>query len=99
MPCIALLVTQHGVQMDILHALEEISFDVRVVLFQVGDQVFGLQSLGIGIALALKGTGVCKMAGAADELQSVCVAPFFYAVLTDEIHRADQFHAFEIRAV
>ena len=46
-PDIVLFVAEHSVQMDVLHALEKIAFDVGIGLFQIGDQMFGFQPLGI----------------------------------------------------
>ena len=40
------LITNHGSQINVSHAVEDIGFNVRIIFFQLCDQLFRLKTFG-----------------------------------------------------
>ena len=94
------LVGNDFVQVDIFHAAENILFDLRILLRQLGNQLFYHHALGNRpLVRVAGGAGVCEMAGALDKLQVVIVAPVLDVRLPDQIHGTYQLHSLEVGAV
>ena len=92
-------IAQNFVEDYVLCAAEEIFLHLGVGLFQLGDQAFDLEALGADVVRAVAEVVLfCKFAGALQEAQAVVVAPGLDIVLADQVHGADQLHAFEVGA-
>ena len=77
MPDAVLFICDHCVEIHIGNTLEDICLDLRVCLFQGGDQLFRLKTLGRGGAILMAGgAGVGKMAGTLQKVQFVPFPPF-----------------------
>ena len=94
-----LLIANHRIQIDIFHTLEDIALDEWIRLFQCLDQLFDLHTFGFCLFIITGSTGVSKFTCALNEMQIVIISPRLDAVLSDQIHRTDQFHPPEIGAV
>ena len=93
------LITQDLVQHNIFRAAKEIFLNLGIGLFELRDQVLSLQSLGTDAAgQGAQGILFCKFARTLQKAQTVVIAPCFDVFLADQIHRADQFHTFEVGA-
>ena len=99
MPFTVKFIAQNFVEDYVLCAAEEIFLHLGVGLFQLGDQAFDLEALGADVVRAVAEVVLfCKFAGALQEAQAVVVAPGLDIVLADQVHGADQLHAFEVGA-
>ena len=94
-----LLIGDHGVEINILNASEDMRLDFGILLFQLPYQLLDLDALGTVFLVIACGAGVRKLACALNEMQAVIVAPCLYIVLADEIQRTDELHALKIGAV
>ena len=92
-------VANHRIQIDILHALKDITFHKWIGLLQFCDQLLHFHSLGTSLLVIAGGTGICKFAGTLDEMQMVIVSPGFDIILADQVQRTDQLHSLKICAV
>ena len=100
MPNSVLFIGDHRAEVDIGNTFEDVGFNLRICLFQSSDQFFRIKAFGGSRAVLVTGsTGVGKVTGALQKMQSVPVPPFTDIRLSNEIHRADQLHAFEMAAV
>ena len=99
MPYSAFFVRYHGIQIDILHALEDVALHEWVLLFQGADQLFDLHTLGLVFFVVAGGAGVGELAGALDKVQVIVIAPRLNVVLAHQIQRADELHALKVGAV
>ena len=71
-----LFVRNHGIEIDIGHAFENIRLYLRIGLPQGGNQLFRLQSLGRGGAVLMAGSaGISEMAGTLEKMQFIPVPP------------------------
>lgn len=92
------LVCDDGGEIHVLDAFENVLLDIRIDLLQGADQLLDLHALGVRVALGVNGgAGVGKMAGTLDEVQAIGITPQLDIVLADQVERADQLHAPEVR--
>ena len=99
MPYPAFFVCYHGIQIDILHALENVALHEWILLFQGADQLFDLHTLGLVFFVVAGGAGVGELAGTLDKVQVVGITPCLDVILAHQIQRADELHALEVGAV
>ena len=91
------LITQDLVQHHIFRAAKEIFLNLGIGLFELRDQVLGLQSFGADAACqGTQGVLFRKFARTLQKAQTVVIAPRLDVLLADQIHRADQFHTFKV---
>lgn len=94
------LVAEDLVQTYVFHRTEDVPLDVRICFLQLLDQLLRLEALRAGLTVGVAGrAGLGEVAGALDEVQAVVVAPVLDFRLADEVERADQLHAREVRGV
>ena len=93
------LVAGHCVERYSVDAAEDAVFDVRVVAHQAAQQGLDLLTLGAASAVVADRAGLGKTAGTLDKFQLIVAAPRDDVILADAVHRADQRHAREVRAV
>ena len=94
------LVRNDFVQVDILHAAENVLFDLRIFLCQLGDQLLHHHTLGNRPFVRITGSaGVREVAGTLDKLQVVIPAPVLDVGFPNQVHGANQLHALEIGTV
>ena len=94
------LVAEDLIQAHVFHRAEDVPFDIRIRFLQLLDQLLRLETLRAGLTVGMAGrAGLGEVAGALDEVQAVVVAPVLDFRLADEIERADQLHAREVRGV
>ena len=94
-----LLVSDDGIQVDILHASENIIFNDRILLGKFMDQFLDLRTLGALLSTAAGCTVLCKAACTLDEMKVIVIRPVNDICLTDQIQRADQLHSLKVRTV
>ena len=63
-----LFVANNRIQIDIFHALENITLDKRIGLFQCLDQLFDFHTFGLGLFVVTGGAGICKFACTLDKI-------------------------------
>lgn len=69
-------VAQDLVQDDVLRRAEDVALDLGVGLFESGDELFRLETLGVGSAVVgAARAGFSKLAGTLDKAQTVVVTP------------------------
>ena len=73
----------HGVERDRVDAVEDGVFKVGIALLKVFQETFDFQPLGCGFDASLVLFG--ESAGAADELQVVCICPGNNVVFADAV--------------
>ena len=71
MPYPAFFVCYHGIQIDILHALENVTLHEWILLFQGADQFFDFYTFGLVFFVVAGGAGVGELAGTLDKVQVV----------------------------
>ena len=80
------LVSEDLVEDHIFRAAKEILFHLRIGLFELGDQIFGLEALGTYISgLSAQVVFFRKFAGALQEFQAVVIAPCLNVVFPDQV--------------
>lgn len=94
-----LLVSDDGIQVDILHASENIIFNDRILLGKFMDQFLDLRTLGALLSTAAGCTVLCKAACTLDEMKVIVIRPVNDICLTDQIQRADQLHSLKVGTV
>ena len=70
-----LLVSDDGIQVDILHASENIIFNDRILLGKFMDQFLDLRTLGALLSTAAGCTVLCKAACTLDEMKVIVIRP------------------------
>ena len=95
-----LLVADHGIEVYIFHAAENVALYVWVRLFHLGDHFFDLHAFGDARAVRTAGRArIGKAAGALDEVQIIVIPPVDDVGLADQVHRADDLHSIKMDAV
>lgn len=94
-----LLVSDDGIQVDILHASENIIFNDRILLGKFMDQFLDLRTLGALLSTAAGCTVLCKAACTLVEMKVIVIRPVNDICLTDQIQRADQLHSLKVGTV
>ena len=93
------LISKDFIEHNVFRRPENIALHLRNGLLQCGDQLLGLQPLGIGRAVLRAARAVIReLAGALQEMQPRAVAPADDIFFPDQIHGADELHPLEIRA-
>ena len=94
------LVAKDLVQAHVFHRTEDVPLDVRIRFLQLLDQLLRLEALRAGLTVGVAcRAGLGEVAGALNEVQAVVVAPVLDFRLADEVERADELHAREVRGV
>ena len=92
-------ISEDFIQNNVFRRPKNIALHLRNGLRQGGDQLFGLQPLGIGSAVLRAARAVIsEFACTLQEMKSRAVAPADDIFFPDQIHGADELHPLEIRA-
>lgn len=92
-------ITDHSVQVDVLHTAEDILLNVRILLAKLPDQILDLRALGALLCTAAGSTAFRETAGTLDKVQVIVIHPVDDVFLAHQIQRTNQLHPREIRAV
>ena len=92
-------ITDHSVQIDILHTAEDIFLNIRILLAQLPDQILDLRTLGTFFRTAAGSAAFRETTGTLDKMQIIVIHPVNDVLLAHQIQRTDQFHSRKIRAV
>ena len=76
-------ITDHSVQVDVLHTAEDILLNVRILLAKLPDQILDLRALGALLCTAAGSTAFRETAGTLDKVQVVVITPCLDIVLPD----------------
>lgn len=93
------LITQDFVEHYIFSTPEEVFLNLRIGLFELCDQILGLEPFGADISgLGAQIVLLREFTGTLQEAEAVVIAPCLDIFFADQIHGAYQFHAFEVGA-
>ena len=82
-------ITDHSVQVDVLHTAEDILLNVRILLAKFPDQILDLRTLGALLRTAAGSTAFRKTAGTLNKVQIIVIHPVDDVLLAHQIQRTD----------
>ena len=89
-------ISNHRFNINIFHALKNMCFHIRILLFKLSDELLNLYSLRLILFIVTCRTCICELACTLDKAKIIIIPPCLNIIFTNEIYRSDELYSFLI---